>query len=229
MVFNPEIHHRRSIRLRDYDYSQNGAYFVTVVAKNREDLFGEIENGEMILNDMGKMVLHCWSQIPEHFPDVEIDECCVMPNHFHGIFLINCRGVGCKGERFFAPTDDRDTDMNSGTSKTVGSIVRGFKIGVTKWARKNLEIIDVWHRNYYEHVIRNESDLEKIRQYIFDNPVNWENDENNVACKGERFFAPTTEMENRENKIKINPAPTNPTGNKPKKRKFREWLRNSVI
>jgi REP element-mobilizing transposase RayT len=178
MTFNPEIHHRRSIRLRDYDYSQNGAYFVTVVAKNREDLFGEMENGEMILNDTGKMVLYCWEQIPEHFPDVEIDECCVMPNHFHGIFLINCnrRGVGCKGERFFAPTD-------SGTSKTVGSIVRGFKIGVTKWARKNLEIIDVWQRNYYEHVIRNESDLEKIRQYIFDNPANWENDENNVRAK----------------------------------------------
>jgi hypothetical protein len=86
MPFNPEIHHRRSIRLRDYDYSQNGAYFVTVVAKNRENLFGEIENGEMILNDTGKMVLQCWEQIPEHFLNVEIDECCVMPNHFHGIF-----------------------------------------------------------------------------------------------------------------------------------------------
>ncbi|HPS31292.1 MAG TPA: hypothetical protein PLZ43_13620 [bacterium] len=198
MVFNPEIHHRRSIRLRDYDYSQNGAYFVTVVAKNRENLFGEIENGEMILNDTGRMVLHCWEQISEHFPDVEIDECCVMPNHFHGVFLINCncRGVDRKGEKSFAPTD---TDMNSGTSKTVGSIVRGFKIGVTKWARKNLEIIDVWQRNYYEHVIRNESDLEKIRQYIFDNPANWENDENNVACKGERFFAPTVNNQGEPN------------------------------
>jgi len=188
--FNPEIHHRRSIRLRDYDYSQNGAYFVTVVAKNREDLFGEIQNGEMILNETGKMVLHCWEQIPEHFPVVEIDECCVMPNHFHGIFLI-CKG-DCKGERFFAPTDTAPAnDINPGTSKTVGSVVRGFKIGVTKWARQNLEIIDVWQRNYYEHVIRNEADLEKIRQYIFDNPANWENDENNAYCRGERFFALT--------------------------------------
>jgi len=173
MPFNPEIHHRRSIRLRDYDYSQNGAYFITLVTKNRECLFGEIENGEMILNDTGKMVLQCWEQIPKHFKDVRIDECCVMPNHFHGVFFI------CRGERFFALTDT-DTDTTPGTSKTVGSIVRGFKIGVTKWARKNMDVIDVWQRNYYEHVIRNESDLEKIRQYISDNPANWENDENNI-------------------------------------------------
>lgn len=188
MPFNREIHHRRSIRLRDYDYSQNGAYFVTLVTKNREYLFGEIANGKMILNDAGKTVMKCWQEIPEHFPNVEIDECCVMPNHFHGIIcIVDCcdeigackggRGV-CNGERFFAPTDT--VEAGPGTSKTVGSIVRGFKIGVTKWMRENDLAQEIWQRNYYEHVVRNEDDMEKIRRYINDNPINWEIDDNFV-------------------------------------------------
>lgn len=93
MTYNPEIHHRRSIRLKEYDYSKAGAYFVTVCAWNRECLFGEIKNGEILLNELGDMVMKCWDSIPTHFPHVERDEFIVMPNHIHGIIIMNnCRG-----------------------------------------------------------------------------------------------------------------------------------------
>ena len=88
MIFNPEIHHRRSIRLKSYDYSLEGAYFVTMVCQNRENLFGDIKNGKMFLNDAGKMIETWWQKIPEKFPHAEIDEFVIIPNHLHGILSI---------------------------------------------------------------------------------------------------------------------------------------------
>ena len=88
MKYNPDIHHRRSIRLRGYDYSQKGLYFVTICTQDRLCLFGDIENGEMNLNDAGKMVRTIWDQIPAHYCGVEIDQFVVMPNHIHGIVII---------------------------------------------------------------------------------------------------------------------------------------------
>ncbi|MDD5093903.1 MAG: hypothetical protein PHV74_05925 [Dehalococcoidia bacterium] len=170
--FDSDKHHRRSTRLKDYDYSQAGVYFITICTQNRDCLFGEIVNGEMRLNDTGHFVQQCWFDIPLHFPHAELDAFTVMPNHVHGIIVIT-HSVGANN---YSPLP-----LPHGTSKTIGSIVRGFKIGVTKWFRTNTGIYTVWQRNYFEHVIRDEPDLARIRQYVSDNPMRWADDEENPA------------------------------------------------
>lgn len=179
-MYNPDIHHRRSIRLKDYDYSQAGAYFVTICTHNRECLFGQITKGDMQLNDMGNIAQQCWNNIPLHFPNAAIDQFIVMPNHIHGIVIFN---VGAKNVSPIQNNGNSDRAKNvsplrHGTSMKIGSVIRGFKIGVTKWARDHGVCYSLWQRNYYEHIIRNEAELNKIREYIINNPLNWESDEN---------------------------------------------------
>ena len=177
MTYHPDKHHRRSIRLQRYDYSQNGAYFVTVCTQNRECLFGNIENGQMLVNDAGKIVCQCWQDMPSHFPHVVCDVFVIMPNHIHGIlFIVDTVGANV-GAKNFSPL--QPGQRPSGTSKTIGSIVRGFKIGVTKWMRQNTLVQNVWQRNYFEHIIRDDGELNRIRQYILDNPAKWDMDRNN--------------------------------------------------
>ena len=133
------------------------------------------------MNDAGKVVEACWLAIPKHFPHVGLDVFVVMPNHAHGIVFITDR-VGAKN---FSPRwDNSDTTRRpiQSPSKTIGSIVRGFKIGVTKWFRENEHVGNVWQRNYYEHVIRNEESLSRIRQYIHENPTRWAFDRENPAA-----------------------------------------------
>lgn len=189
---------RRSIRLKEYDYSKEGMYFVTMCVFNRIALFGEIENGKMILNELGEIVEKCFNEIPCHFPYVRIDKYVVMPNHFHGIIKINGMPVGANnyspeyddklnniindfenGAKDISPLQINNKCSSNkiyGTSKTIGSIIRGFKIGVTKWVRKNTNIKNVWQRNYYEHIIREELDLYRIYEYIDNNVLNWDTD-----------------------------------------------------
>jgi len=175
-------HHRRSIRLPGYDYMQNGAYFITVCTKNRECLFGEIEDGEMHLNDTGNIAFQCWQEIPAHFPHVVPDRFVIMPNHIHGILFITDSIVGGNvvGAKNFSPLPGQ---RPAGTSQTIGSIVRGFKIGVTKWMRRNTSVQTVWQRNYYEHIVRNDDALNRIRRYIDDNPSKWEWDRENPNAR----------------------------------------------
>jgi putative transposase len=154
------VRNRRSVRLRGYDYSQAGAYFITICTQNRQCLFGYITEGAMVLNDAGRMVADCWLQIPHHFPHVELDEWVVMPNHIHGIVII---------VRANPPHP-------TGTGRTIGSMVRGFKIGVTTWYWQRSVSSKIWQRNYWDHIIRNESELHRTRQYILDNPMRWEQD-----------------------------------------------------
>lgn len=193
MKFNPDIHHRRSIRLQCYDYSQAGALFVTICTNNRENLFGHIVDGAMQLNNAGQTVERCWIDIPAHFPHVELDEFVVMPNHVHGIIVLTdaVTTVGAKD----LWTKDRAKDIwakniwaknisplqgrPTGTSGTIGSIVRGFKVGVTKWYRQQNTIHEVWQRNYWEHIIRNETERDRFREYIRNNPARWELDKLN--------------------------------------------------
>ena len=174
--YNPAIHHRRSIRLKGYDYSRDGLYFITICTRNRECLFGEIINRQMILNDAGKMANQCWLKIPEHFPNAILHEHVVMPNHVHGIIeLANVTTAGRQnggidngdiqnvvGVQNFEPLPSpifEPTPKNQFQHiipRSIGSIVRGYKIGVTKYFRDNTDIHHVWQRNYHEHVIRNE-------------------------------------------------------------------------
>jgi len=188
MPYDPNRHHRRSIRLKGYDYTQPGAYFVTLVTYERMPLFGEIVNGEMRLNDIGRVAERCWLDIPSHFPHVALDAFVIMPNHVHGILWIIESPPGTAempemvGAKSFSPRPPpSSTEHPRGTSKTIGSVIRGFKIGVTKWVRQNTDIYIVWQRNYYEHIIRNERALNAIRQYIIENPRRWQMDRENEA------------------------------------------------
>ena len=183
-------HHRRSIRLHGYDYSQTGAYFITLCTQNREHRFGEIVNGEMVMHDAGRIVAECWEQIPLHFPDAELDEWVVMPNHVHGIVIItdSVDTIGAVGVVGAPPLQDsppqQQQKRSTGTSRTIGSIVRGFKIGVTNWYRQQSIESVIWQRNYWEHIVRNKPELDRIRHYIANNPVNWETDQLNRLMIG---------------------------------------------
>jgi putative transposase len=198
--FNPEIHHRRSIRLQGYDYSRPGYYFITLCCSFREPLFGEIKNNEMVLNDFGRIAQDEWVQSEKIRSEIELDEFIVMPNHFHAIVKI-CNDSGGRGDRPVAPTDINHpvaptdinhpvapTDINHPVAptgptgpkpKSIGSLIAGYKSSVTKKInqRRGRPGEYVWQRNYYEHIITDEISLDKIRKYIRNNPQNWNNDE----------------------------------------------------
>ena len=174
MKFDPKIHHRRSIRLQGYDYSQAGAYFVTIIAWQREMLFGEIVNEEMKLNDFGKIVQDEWEQTAIVRPNVELGEYIVMPNHFHGILVfVDDGNVGAT--RRVAPTK---TTLQSGS---LGAVMGQFKSIVTKRINRlrGVEGIPVWQRNYYERIIRSEPEMDRISRYIESNPARWADDDEN--------------------------------------------------
>ncbi len=190
MSYEPNIHHRRSIRLKGYDYSQQGLYFITLCVQNRVCLFGEIVNGEMTENAAGKTARQCWNDIPNHYPQVILHEFVVMPNHIHGIIQItdtpvvphvgakNISPVNGNGAKNISPLPPPPLPSSPpcGTSQTVGAMVRGFKIGVTKWMRQHTDVVEVWQRNYWEHIIRTRNEYERIATYIENNPTNWNND-----------------------------------------------------
>ncbi len=178
--YNPEVHKRRSIRLQDYDYTQDGMYFITICCHQKLHYFGEVLNYEMHLNDLGEIAKEYWLAIPQHFPKVQLHEFVIMPNHIHGIIEF----VGAKN---FSPNIEKDHSIENfnrakdltplrGTSKTIGSVVRGYKVGVTKWIRQNTSITDIWQRNYFEHIIRNDNSFNTIREYIMTNPEKWPQD-----------------------------------------------------
>ncbi len=187
--FDPKIHHRRSIRLQGYDYSQAGAYFVTIVTWQREFLLGEIVNGEMMLSRYGAIVQKWWLEIPVHFPNVETGAFAIMPNHVHGnIFILTGRGA------VPAPEDNMIRDVQGGETPplrrpTLGQIIAYFKYQSTKEMNtvENAGVVTkFWQRNYYEHVIRSEKDLQNKTDYIEANPLLWdEDDENPVNVKTE--------------------------------------------
>jgi len=185
MPYDPQRHHRRSIRLPGYDYTQPGAYFITIVTHQRMPLFGDIVDGEMRLNDAGRVVEGCWLDIPSHFPHVALDAFVIMPNHVHGILWIvetpPTGTTGAVGAKNFSPLPANAATRPHGTSKTIGSVVRGFKIGVTKWFRQHTTIYTVWQRNYYEHIIRTDDALARIRDYIQSNPQRWADDQENPS------------------------------------------------
>ncbi|HJS20143.1 MAG TPA: transposase [Anaerolineales bacterium] len=175
-------HHRRSIRLKGYDYTQSGAYYITIVTYQRQHFFGEGVNGEMRLNALGQIAHDEWFKTAALRPYVSLyeDQFVVMPNHVHGIIWIqNALGHGdavTQREEFGKPV-----------SHSIPTIVRAYKSAVTYAVNGLLGHGDVvpqrgavlWQRNYYEHIIRDEKSLQAIRQYILNNPRNWEHDENN--------------------------------------------------
>ena len=163
----------KSTRLKDFDYSSNGAYFVTMCTKNREFYFGHAINGKIKLSDMGKIVEKCWYEIPQHFENVILDEFVVMPNHVHGIIIIDNNRNRIH--------DCRDGVTPSLQRPTLGQIIGYFKYRATKLVNQfqNTPGVPIWQPRFYEHVIRNDHELNRIREYIINNPLKWQLDKNN--------------------------------------------------
>jgi len=178
-MYDKNLHRRRSVRLSGYDYSYPGLYFVTICTQDKKCIFGRIENGEMMLNSFGHKAADCWNDIPNHFLNVVLHEYIIMPNHLHGIIEITGEFIGVVGAGDSLSKNVGANDylplqsvkLKHGTSKTIGSMIRGFKIGVAKQVGK-----PVWQRNYYEHIIRDGADYEKITNYIMANPQTWDSD-----------------------------------------------------
>jgi putative transposase len=237
-TFDPVMHHRRSIRLIGYDYTSEGAYFITACVRDRECMLGAVRNGETELLALGEIVARSWDQLPQVFPSVKLDAFIVMPNHFHGIIVVtdfagatshkdsmrvlavaqvdaddvgatlavahtDADDVGATLAVAHTDADDvgatlavaqsgaiaQDQDRAGArpapTKPKLGDVVGAFKSScVTEWLRyikrNNLNAVGkFWQRNYYEHIVRDESDLDRIREYIAMNPVRWELDREN--------------------------------------------------
>jgi len=194
-MYNPTIHHRRSIRLKGYDYSAAGLYFITLCTADRQHIFGQISDGEMHFNAFGKIANEEWALTPEIRKNISLGDYMIMPNHFHAIISINYQ---------IKEASKQDIGKFQSPSQTIGAIIRGFKGATTKrinnLIRENRksstgELLfapngpkgnlaptcpsgqgSIWQRNYYEHIIRTERAYTNISNYIINNPKNWNND-----------------------------------------------------
>jgi putative transposase len=189
-------HHRRSIRLRGYDYAQSGAYFVTICTQDRACLFGAVVDGAMRLNEAGRIIQEVWEGLPRFYPGIAIDAFVVMPNHIHGIIILVGAGpcacpagpcacpagpCACPG-----PTETGQPQGVAPTTLSLPDVVHRFKTMTTKRYIDGVKTRGwhpfpgrLWQRNYYEHIIRNEESLTRIRQYIVENPLRWHLDREN--------------------------------------------------
>lgn len=205
MKYNPDIHHRRSIRLREYDYSANGAYFVTICTQARECLFGDISAGEMHLNEAGRMVETWWQKLPTKFFAVSVDTHITMPNHFHGIIrIVGAPPRGCPpliltskpGQPHgdcpydsLKPGRPHWVEKNGhphGGAPTLGDVMDWFKTMTTNMYINGVKQSGwmpfpgrLWQRNYYERIIRNDEEWAATREYIMYNPIKWAEDDEN--------------------------------------------------
>ena len=200
MEYNPDKHHRRSIRLKGYDYSQEGMFYVTMCIQNREFLFGKIDNGEMILNDAGKMVEKWYYELENKFPDIKCGEFVVMPNHFHCIIIntghmdnvgadlcvcpFNIKGKTNSNESVLGVEGESVLGVQS---EHIGSllhkIVQWFKTMSTNEYIRGVKTMGwkrfdgkLWQRNYWEHIIKDDQSFKNISKYITNNPKNWDAD-----------------------------------------------------
>ncbi len=160
MKYDLDFNHRQSIRLNGYDYLTSGAYFITICTHDRECLFGDIVNETMGFNTVGDIARSHWQQLSQHHSNIIIDESVVMPNHLHGMIIL---------------------ESSMGSKKSISEIIRGFKTFSAKAINKErgLRGVPVWQRNYYDRIIRDELELDRVRQYIINNPRNWDADKNN--------------------------------------------------
>ena len=195
MAYDPNIHHRRSIRMKGYDYSQAGLYFITICVQNRDCLFGEIVDDQMMLNDSGEMVKRWYYELENKYPDKRCHEMIIMPNHFHCIIenveIQNVVGNGevvNNGDECERPNNDDQQPEKYGMHNkkygvTIGDAINWFKTMTTNEYIRNVKTNDwprfnqkLWQRNYWEHIIRDEKSYDTISEYIINNPQNWETD-----------------------------------------------------
>ncbi len=174
MRYNPNIHHRRSIRMRRHNYSQTGRYFVTLCTQNRKHLFGKIMENKMVLNNVGRIAFETWKWLQTQYDHVELDEWAIMPNHLHGIIVIINNNTNGSQTTHINPREGSQS-VSAGKRKPIGRIIGAFKTVTTKRTNQiqGRTGIKLWQRNYYEHIIRNNHDLSRIRNYIINNPRKW--------------------------------------------------------
>jgi REP element-mobilizing transposase RayT len=231
MPYDPEIHHRRSIRLKGYDYASPGWYYLTICTYERRFLFGEIIRDQMRPSEIGSIAHECWCEIPKHFPHAALDVSVVMPNHLHGIIIIGgesairtgttrrargaCHGMPVQGSDGMAMPScpGRRAAFGQPVPGSLATMVGQFKQAVvrrvqaghdpaatvesdasyghdtacpkgTPWHARTVAqgaLAHIWHKNYYEHIIRSEKELNRIREYICTNPLRWRYDVENPA------------------------------------------------
>lgn len=176
MAYNPKKHHRRSIRMPGYDYNQPGAYYITICAYERQCWFGDVVNARVRYNQLGYIAYSFWEALPRRFSHIELDAFVLMPNHLHGILIISDRGKHIQSNNI-----PKKEQFGKPVAGSIPTVVRSFKGAVTKrinLMRRTPEP-PVWQSNYYESIIRIETGLDKVRQYIINNPRQWEMDEEN--------------------------------------------------
>ncbi len=166
---------RKLNRWPGYDYSWPGYYYVTICTKDRINYFGDIIDYEMKLNEIGDVVYNFWQDIPKHFNNCKLDEFVVMPNHIHGILYIFYKNEN-KYRRIVGNADLRSLQN---TQMLLSKIIQQFKSSATRKINKQNNFYFQWQRSFHDRVIRNEPELLKIREYIINNPINWQNDKNN--------------------------------------------------
>ena len=200
MTYSSDRHRRRSIRLKGYDYTQAGAYFITICTQDRECVLGTVSDGIVRVNDAGRMAQLVWNEMPAHYPGVELDTFIVMPNHLHGIVVLV--GAALRGRPDLEERGRERPGQAQGPAPTgvsavgdsgvahagmsLGDVVHRFKTMTTKRYADGVKRSGwrafrgrLWQRNYYDHIVRNERDLDRVREYIANNPAQWEFDREN--------------------------------------------------
>ncbi len=225
MKYDPQKHHRRSIRLKGYDYTQPGAYFITICTHHRDEIFGEVVDGEIKLSPLGMIVREEWFRSAEMRKEIRLfeDELSIMPNHLHAInWIVETDGAlldlgkmhvvpslgnpsiqqDAHGQDQDARGQDQDAHGENQDARgaslrrvagSLGSIIAGFKASVTSRAKRELNMAGIWQKNYFDHIIRNDRELNNIRWYIAHNPLNWQLDRDNT--RNTRKLSPPEKVE----------------------------------
>jgi REP element-mobilizing transposase RayT len=175
------IRHRKQNRLKNFNYSSSGYYFITICTKNKQEYFGDIIDNKMISNKYGINARYCWFEIPKHFPNIELDEFQIMPNHIHGIIIIkNSNWITTNlsvGNAYMRSLQNNHWQYR--TKMLLSKIIHEYKSAISRFIRK-YDSSFKWQKSFYDHIIRNEYSLYRIRQYIKGNPKNWEDERNNI-------------------------------------------------
>jgi len=163
----PVLPNRQSMRLKGFDYASSADYVVTICAHHRKPIFGSVSNGAIVLSPLGEILEEEWQRTAELRRDVVVDEFIIMPNHVHGIVILNTTVEGVRG-----------SPGESGPARTLSAIVRGFKAACTSRARKAKLAVEfpIWQAGFYDRIIRDDAELQKFRRYIVNNPIQWELD-----------------------------------------------------
>ncbi|NET70439.1 MAG: transposase [Sphaerospermopsis sp. SIO1G2] len=178
-----------STRLPNRDYSQNGWYFVTICTYEREWLFGDVVNGQVHLSTIGQIAQKFWAEIPQHSKHTYIDAYVIMPNHIHGIIIIDnpecrdlVRNISTTSDDYFDDTDVyRNLSKISPKAGSLSVVIRSYKAAVTRWCNMNNYQNFAWQKRFFDRIIRADGSVDKIREYIINNPLKWEHDKNNSS------------------------------------------------